>query len=302
MQVYFNDRFIPVGAAAELPLDAKYFVSKEQVRISPDDRGFTFGDGVYEVLRSYSGRLFEFDHHMLRLQNSLVGIRIAGWNTLSFRPIVERLLLDNDLLTEDAKIYIQVTRGDAPRDHAFPPNGTPLTIFTTTSTIPTAADSLPEAAPAVLTEDYRWTRCDIKQIGLLPGVLANQRAHEVGAFEALFVRDGKITEGTHTNFCAIIDGTLHTHPANNLVLPGITRAVVLDICRELGIPVVEEALVAAELMQKIGDKKAAVEAMVLGTITEIKPIGRIEDQLIGDGRPGPLTGKIFAAFRKKTQS
>ncbi len=298
MIVYFNDRFTPETERAELPVSNHLFMSKDEVRISPDDRGFTFGDGIYEVLKSYSGRLFETSQHLARLERSLAAIRLPSFNPQSLVPVMQILLDRNNLTASDAKIYIQITRGEAPRDHAFPGDGTPVTIFITATPVKSKTDLMQTGVKAILVEDNRWMLCDIKQIGLLSGVLANQEAKEAEAYEALFVRDGFITEGTHTNFCAIIDGKLHTHPANNLILPGVTRAVVIDICQALNIPVIEEPIAAADLLQRIASGSSPVEALVLGTITEIMPIIQIGDQVIGNGQPGKITNQIQQQFSK----
>ena len=298
MIVYFNDRFMPETETAELPVSNQWFMPKDDVRISPDDRGFTFGDGIYEVLKAYSGRLFKTSQHLARLERSLAAIRLPGFNPQSLVPVMQVLLERNNLTAKDAKIYIQITRGDAPRDHAFPGDGTPVTIFITATPVKSKADLIQTGVKAILVEDNRWMLCNIKQIGLLSGVLANQEAKEAEAYEALFVRDGFITEGTHTNFCAIIDGKLHTHPANNLILPGVTRAIVIDICQALNIPVIEEPIAADDLLQQIDNGSSPVEALVLGTITEIMPIIQIGDQVIGDGQPGKITNQIQQQFSK----
>ncbi|MBC8400009.1 MAG: aminotransferase class IV, partial [Candidatus Marinimicrobia bacterium] len=271
---------------------------KDDVRISPDDRGFTFGDGIYEVLKAYSGRLFKTSQHLARLERSLAAIRLLSFNPQSLVPVLQVLLERNNLTAKDAKIYIQITRGEAPRDHAFPGAGTPVTIFIAATPVKSKTDLIQTGAKAILIEDSRWMRCDIKQIGLLSGVLANQEAKEAEAYEALFVRDGFITEGTHTNFCAIIDGKLHTHPANNYILSGITRAVAIDICQALNIPVIEEPIAADNLLQRIASGSSPVEALILGTITEIMPIVQIGDQVIGDGQPGKITNQIQQQFSK----
>ena len=299
MTVYFNNSFVPDSDQHSLPVEETYFLDKDAVRIAPDDRGFTFGDGIYEVLKAYSGKIFAEQMHLSRLANSLAAIRIPDFDNASLIPIMQSLLERNNLDQSDAKIYIQITRGDAPRDHAFPKMGLPLTVFISAGPVKRKSSLIESGVKAILTDDIRWSRCDIKQIGLLAGVLANQEAKEASAYETLFERDGFITEGTHTNFCALIDGVLHTHPANNYILPGVTRAVVIDICSELNIPVVEEPIAATDLQQTISDG-ADIECMVLGTITEIMPIIQINDLLIGNRKPGKLTRKIISNFQERT--
>jgi D-alanine transaminase len=147
----------------------------------------------------------------------------------------------------------------------------------------------------ILVPDIRWTRCDIKALALLPNVLASQEAKERGAEEAVFVRDGVITEGAHTNVCAVLDGQLVTHPLTNYILPGITRRVVLELCAELGIPYREAPMGEEEL-------RTASEAMILGTTTEIMPVVQVGGQPVGDGQPGPVTRQLQAAFRARVAS
>ena len=298
MTVYFNNSYVPDSDQRSLPVEEMYFMEKDAVRIAPDDRGFTFGDGIYEVLKAYSGKIFAEQMHLSRLANSLAAIHLPDFDTASLIPIMQSLLERNNLDQSDAKIYIQITRGDAPRDHAFPKNDVPLTIFISAKPVKRKSSLIESGVKAILTNDIRWSRCDIKQIGLLAGVLANQEAKEADAYEALFVRDGFITEGTHTNFCALIDGVLHTHPANNYILPGVTRAVVIDICSELNISVVEEPIAAADLQKAIVNG-GSVECMVLGTITEIMPVIQINDLPIGNRKPGELTRKIISNFQER---
>lgn len=277
MIVYFDGQYLP----------------KDEVRVSPDDRGFTFGDGVYEVMRAYGGRLFRPQDHVRRLARSLGELRIQ-------EPVLEgpggiaavaaELFRQNGLTGGDAAVYVQVTRGAAPRKHPFPPPGTPPTVYLAASPLRPAPEAWENGVGITLVPDIRWTRCDIKAVALLPSVLASQQAVERGAEEAVFDREGVITEGAHTNFCAVFDGVLVTHPATNLILDGITRRVVLGLCAGLGIPVREEPIPAQNLM-------SAAEMMILGTTTEIKPVVRVDGRQVADGRPGPVTRRLQAAFR-----
>jgi D-alanine transaminase len=275
---YFNSRFLP----------------KEEIAISPDDRGFLFGDGVYEVIRSYSGKLFKTDEHLQRLERSLREIRIAGIDVAHLGDVANELLVRNDLRTGDATIYIQVTRGVAPRKHSFPDAATPPTVYATASPLSPSAQKAETGVKIILVPDIRWARCDIKSIALLPNVLANQQAKERGAEEAVFVRDGTITEGSHSNFCAVFDGTLVTHPKSDRILAGVTRQVVLDLCREISIPVREIPVREKELPR-------ADELMLLGTTTGVMPIVRVDERQIGDGKPGPVTRRLLAALRELTR-
>lgn len=275
MITYFNNRFIP----------------QEEIRISPDDRGFLFGDGVYEVIRTYHGKLFKIDEHLRRLERSLREIRIAGVDIETFKDIAEDLLTRNNLRSGDATVYIQVTRGAATRKHAFPDNHTSPTVYLSASPFNSSREKSETGVKITLVPDIRWARCDIKSIALLPNVLANQQAAEQGAHEAVFVRDGAVTEGSHSNFCAVFDGELVTYPKSNYILGGITRDVVLNLCRELGIPVREFPVLEKEL-------RHADELMLLSTGSEVMPVVQVDDWLVGDGSPGPITRKLQKAFRE----
>ena len=276
MIVYFNGRFIP----------------KEEVKISPDDRGFVFADGIYEVVRSYRGRFFEFEAHLKRLTRSLREIHISFAESESLRDICEALIRDNDLKEDDATVYIQITRGAAPRKHTFPDKTTRSTVYISASAFQPPEENWKNGIKAVLVPDIRWSRCDIKATALLSNVLANQRAYQNHAQEALFVRDGTITEGSHTNFCAVFDGQLITFPESNYILSGITRGVILKLCREIEIPFREFPVFEKDL-------KRADECMILGTTTEVTPVIQVDEWKVGDGTPGPVTMKLQKAFRER---
>lgn len=301
MIVYFNDR-IPEGPTAQTPaMDEAFFMPLEQVRISPNDRGFLFGDGVYEVIRVYHGQPYRADAHLIRLKASLNGIRIRGLRARDLEPICHALLQRNELTTGHAAIYIQVTRGAAPRQHVFPPEGTPITIY-----IHAYAFTEPEAewehgVKAITVPDIRWSRCDIKAVTLLPNVLAAQRARDQGAHLALFVRDGLVLEGTHNNFCAVWDQTLFTTPDSNQILKGITKDVLFQICRDLDIAVKTVPVTQSDLMHRIHNDPH-VECFVAGTTTEVMPVIELDGVQIGDGTPGPITRTFQAQYRARTRS
>jgi D-alanine transaminase len=265
------------------------YVSKENIKISPDDRGFLFADGVYEVIRSYGGRLFKIDEHLSRLSRSLEELRMAPVSLAHLKTVAEQLMHRNNLENEDATLYIQITRGVAPRKHPFPDPETSPTVYVSASVLQPSPAEWETGIAVILVPDLRWQRCDIKSLGLLPNVLASQQAKEQGASEAVFVRDGVITEGSHTSFCAVFDGELVTHPANHHILDGITRSVVLDLCVTLGISVRESPILERTL-------KGASELMVLGTTSEVVPVVRVDDWVVGDGKPGPITSKLKQAF------
>jgi D-alanine transaminase len=261
--------------------------------IPVEDRGFIFGDGVYEVWRVIGGRLFETERHLARLKFGLRELRIAEPDLTDadvLCGIADRLLTESGLLDGEATLYVEITRGAAPRTHNFPPAGTKPTVFATVNRFTPPEELRARGAAAITMPDIRWLRCDIKTVQLLPNVLAKQAAVEAGATEAWLIRDGVVTEGSHANVLGVLDGAIRTHPTNNLILPGITRSVVLELARATGIPVVEEAF---------GERDIAnlEEAFLAGTTTDVMPIVRVDDRVIGDGAPGPITRRLHTAFR-----
>jgi len=275
MITYFNGEFLP----------------KEVVRISPDDRGFLFADGAYEVIRAYKGNLFRLTAHLQRLQNSLQGLGITVLDTKELQDVAVQLIECNDLASGDAALYIQVTRGVAPRTHSFPPGDTPPTVYMSAWPFHAVPERLEHGVRVILVPDIRWLRCDIKSVALLPNVLASQQAKENDAYEAVFVRDGIVTEGSHANFAAVFNGHLVTHPKTNHILPGITRQVVLQLCEELDLPYRESPISETEL-------RGAHELMLLGTTTEVMPVVQVDDWPVADGQPGPITKTLQQAFRQ----
>src|SRR5262249_4864634 len=166
------------------------FLRKEDVAISPDDRGFLFADGVYDVIHAYSGRLFRCEDHLARLNHGLHELQIRQFDTRTLKEVAQRLLAENQLETGEALVYMQVTRGAAPRNHAFPPEGTSPTVYMQARAYSPPRELQQNGATAILVPDQRWARCDIKSISLLPNVLAHQKAREAGAFEAIFSSGG----------------------------------------------------------------------------------------------------------------
>lgn len=267
------------------------YLPKERIAISPDDRGFLFADGLYEVIRSYDGTLFQVQAHLDRL---IYGARALRFNTVDFLYLIDvaqELIHRNHLSQGDATVYLQVTRGIAPRAHLFPSPETPLTIYATASSFSPSDAALEHGINVTLVPDQRWTRCDVKTVSLIANVLARQQARDRGAFEAIFVRDGVALEGTHTNFFGVFDGTVVTAPRTNYILGGITRQVALDICRNLSIPFQERPILESELQH-------AEELMVIGTTTEITPIVTIDNKKVGSGGPGTMTRRLQEAFRE----
>ncbi len=265
------------------------YILKEHIKISPDDRGFLFSDGAYEVIRCYEGKLFCAETHINRLKRSIQQLRIDYEVVDQLKYVAARLIEENKLTTGQATVYLQITRGSAPRTHRFPPTGTLATVYAYAAPFKPHQDELDHGTKIILVSDTRWSRCDIKSISLLPNILAHQLAVDNCATEAVFVRDGAITEGTHTNFVGIFDGEFVTAPKSNYILPGITRELVIELCSKLHISVKEFPILETNLQK-------ADELMIIGTTVEITPVVRVNDWQVGDGKPGPITTKIQKAF------
>lgn len=267
------------------------FIDAAQATVSLEDRGFLFADGVYEVWLAYAGNLFLGEAHVARMRAGLAALQIDTTPAEQLLGVARRLLELNQLAGRDAIFYAQVTRGAAPRQHAFPPAGTPPTVYLNVRPLaPRPEHFFTDGCAAITVPDNRWSRCDIKSIALLPNVLANQAAHAAGAFEALFVKDGVVIEGSHSNLVAVVDGELVTYPTCNYILPGITRSCVLDLARTLGISVREGPIYHARLDD-------VAELFLTGTTTEVMPVTRVDARPIGDGRPGPFTRRLLEAYR-----
>ena len=273
MTVYFNGEF----------------VDKDEVSISPDDRGFVFGDGVYEVLRAMDGRLFRPDDHFRRLRRSLDHVRIEGIDVEGLRETFSSLLARNDLRDGPAKVYLQITRGAAPRQHAFPDESVEPTVYARADAYELPVEKWADGVSVILKPDQRWARCDIKSLNYLPNVLANQAAQEAGAYEALLVRDGFVTEGSHSSMAAVFGDTVQVHPSTNYTLPSVTRTAVLELCDALDRPV-EQSPVAADALLD------ADELFLMGTTTGVMPIVQVDDWTVGDGTPGSVTRELQDAF------
>ena len=269
--------------------DGRY-VLKSQVMVSPDDRGFLLGDGIYEVAASYEGRFVALDRHMERLRNSLRESRI-GQDVADPLESVFTALLERNGFGDSGKamVYLQVTRGVAPRTHAFPKIPVRPTVYGYAAPFPAMGD--PAAGVSAITRpDLRWSRCDIKSISLIANCMANQEAKESGAFEAILVRDGAVLEGSHTSIFGVIGGEVRTAPLSNLILPGITREIVVELCHANDIPLREEAMSEEEL-------RHADELFLTGTTTEVLPIVVLDHNPVGDGRPGPVATRLEELYR-----
>ena len=270
------------------------YVPKSEAVISVEDRGFLFGDGVYEATPAYHGNPFLLDRHLARLARSLGALRI-DCDADAMPGIHRRLLAENGLdRAPFSFIYVQVTRGAAPRGHAFPSEPVPPTVYGFASPCARPPRSRwEEGYSAVTVPDQRWSRADVKVISLVPNVLAQQAAVDAGTEDAIFVRDGVALEGTHNNLFAVIDGTLVTAPASNYILHGITRGFVLERAAALGVPLEERSIPVEAL-------RAADEVFFAGTTTEIRPTVRLDGRPVGAGRVGPVTLRLYDDFLAMT--
>lgn len=273
--VYLNGDYLPLFEA----------------KVSVLDRGFLFGDGVYEVIPAYNGRLFHLEDHMLRLENSLAGIRLDNpYNREQWRAIFTALLSPD----RDQYIYLQITRGSpTKRDHAFPEN-TPPTVFVMCSDIvPFAGKST--GIKAVTLTDSRWLFCNLKTIALLGNILHRQEAIDKESSEALLIKDGYVTEGAASNVFAVIRGALLTPPKNQAILPGITRDVIVAIAEQNRMACHETSISLAEL-------KSAEEIWVTSSTREIIPVVELDGLPVADGKPGPLYRQMDELFQAYKQS
>ena len=274
MLVYLNGDFLP----------------HTEARVSVDDRGFLFADGVYEVIRVYGGRPYLLQEHLDRMAGGIRALEIPFDGFDRLRDVAFRLMEENGV-DDEGNIYIQVTRGAAPRKHAFPPADTPPTVYVSVKPARRHPDAYyEEGVDAITTPDTRWARCDIKSVALLPNVLANQKAHAAGAFEALFIRDGIVLEGSHSNVMAVVDGTLVTYPTCNYILAGITRDRILALAARLGVPIREGAIPVDRLHD-------VDELFLTGTTTEVMPVVRVDGRPVGSGKPGVVTRRLMEAYR-----
>ena len=271
------------------------FILLEKARISPFDRGFLFADGVYESIRTYNKKLFKFEEHLNRLKNSLKETRIDFNDFESLNEIIYKLISKNNI-NKEALVYLQITRGSAlTRTHSFPLDKTRPTIFISVTEIEGNMEEQIQGVKVILHEDIRWLRCDIKSTSLLPVVLSHQKATEEEAAEAILVRDGMITEGTHTNFFSVKNETIYTAPASRLILDGITRRIVLDICEKLRMDHREEYI-------NNDDLNNFNEFFITSTTKEITPVTMIDDWKINDGKPGKITKSLQTFLRKETEN
>lgn len=276
----------------QLAMIQDQIVSMEELEPVYLDRGTFFGDGVYEVLRSYDGKIFALEEHLQRFANSLAAIGIAGVDMDQIRSRIQRAF--DAAGTANAKIYLHITRGSAPRDHIWGANLKP-NFFLTISEL---ADNTNEKTRGIVVSthpDWRWKRCDIKSLNLLPNVLARQDAARRGCAEAILVDEaGLITEGAASTFFAVFGQTLQTAPLTANILPSITRKYVIQAGENMGLEIVEKSLTSQQAAR-------ADELFIAVTTKDIVPVVKFDGTVIGDGKPGRYTKLLIREFRKFTQ-
>lgn len=262
-------------------------------KVDIEDRGYQFGDGVYEVIRVYNGKMFTGKEHLNRLVESAKKIRMElPYTSEALAGMMEELISKNELQT--GIVYMQFTRGTSPRNHVFPGTDVAPTFVAYTRKVARPEESMQKGVRTILDEDIRWLRCDIKSLNLLGNLLSKQKAAEAGCFEAILHRGQTVTEGSHSNISIIKDGVIITHPADNHILNGITRQKVLEVCSNEQISYEERAYSLDELF-------AADEVFSSGTTVEVMPVVEIEGKPVGNGEPGPMTRSLQELFKAEIE-
>lgn len=271
--VYLNGRYLPL----------------EEACVPVLDRGFIFGDGVYEVIPVYSRRPFRLDDHLRRLQHSLDAIRLDNPHDLEiWQGLIDPIVRQAEY--EDQGIYIQVTRGPASRDQAFPATVTPTVFIMAMPLTTPSAELIEHGVAAITAQDDRWQHCDIKATSLLANVLLRQRSVDAGCAETILLRDGYLSEGSASNVFMVKDGQLLAPPKSNLILPGVTYDVVLEIAEQLGLPASIRPIPEQEL-------RRADELWLTSSTKEVAAVTHLDGQAIGTGIPGPVYRRIQAAYQ-----
>ena len=269
-------------------------VGRAEAVVSVEDRGFQFGDGLYEVIRAYGGKLFRMDSHMRRLAAGadFLELGLTGAHMDEIRSVAD--LLVGRAVLDDAAVIMLVTRGAASRSHAPPAGMKPTIVMYVRPATTPSPDLLRDGIAAITVTDSRWGHVNVKSLALQPNVLAKRRALRANASEAIFIRDGHVTDCTASNPFVVLRGQVRTPPESNYILSGITREAVLDLCRQEAIPCLEAGVLDTELPRMD-------EAFLTGTSEEITPVVKIDGQVIGEGKPGPITRQLIAAFHRATR-
>lgn len=271
-------------------LSQNKFTQKDSLTYPFEERGLQFGDGVYEVIRIYHGSYYLLEEHVARLFRSAEAIQInLSFNESELADLLLELIEQNQMIS-DGKVYIQVTRGSAPRDHIFPDQTVP-NIYAYLQDLPRNLESLEKGVTTLTVPDIRWKNCYIKSLNLLPNVLAKQEAHEHGCFEAILHKDGLVTEGSASNIYMVKNGKIYTHPATKQILHGCVRMRVEDFSKKLHIPFIEEGFTLENITK-------ADELFLTSSTTEITPIIKVDGNLINDGKPGLITRQLQQAYEQ----
>jgi len=266
------------------------FLPREDASIDLGDRGYQFADAVYEVIFFSNGTPFRLEEHFQRLERSASALRIRLPDLEALKSDVRELQQRNDLDDRSAKLYLQVSRGTQERHHEFDRDLEPNVVMTLSPFDGHPEDRYEDGVRTITVSDDRWARCHIKTTALISNGLAKTRAHEEGAFEAIFIRDGYLTEGTSSNVFIVNDGTVATPPPSNYILNGVTRTTVIEAAEDLGVPVDEHGIAEDEL-------RRADEVFLTGTTTHVMPVVDIDGTTIGDGRPGEVTRTLLDRYR-----
>ncbi len=269
------------------------FMVREKAYISPEDRGFYFADGVYEVIRCFKGSFFCFEEHIQRLKRSLSETRIKFTDIKSLNSVCKRIISENNLEGKYADVYIQITRGVHKRMHRFPVENISPTLYIYAYERLPSVNEMKRGVKVITRTDIRWLRCDIKSVSLLPNTLLFQEAYDENARECIFIRDGVVTEASHSNVMGVKAGVIFTHPDGNLILSGITKKVVFKICNDLGI-YTKETPVREEEISELD------ELFIVGTGNDIMPVVRLNNMIINNGVPGIITRQIQREYFRIT--
>lgn len=264
----------------------------EEAKVSIEDRGYQFADAVYEVVVSYNGKPFLLDEHMVRLKRSMAGLQFPPVDLTALEKEMRNLFDVSEI--DNAALYLQISRGTAPRNHAYSNQMAPQIIMTIRPAPALSAEKRARGYKVITVPDTRWGRCDLKTVQLSSNGMAKQQALDSGADDAIFVGDDEVLrEGTSSNLFMVLNNEIVTHPADERILPGITRQAVLAICEEINLPVRLEKMPQSEL--------ANVEELFLtGTVTEVLSVVTVNGKSVGDGRPGPVAQKLQRAYVAKS--
>jgi D-alanine transaminase len=265
----------------------------EEAKIPVLDRGFIFGDGVYELVPVYSRVAFRLDEHLARLERSLAETKIRNpYSRAQWRDIIYRLVDAQPF--DDQGVYFQVTRGVAKRDHSFPKDAEPTVFMMSNPLVTPPRELVQKGGTAVSAQDNRWLRCDIKSISLIGNCLLRQLSAEAGAVETILFRDGKLTEASASNVFVVKRGVILSPPKSNLILPGITYDVVAELARANGVPLEFREVSEAEV-------RAADEIWVTSSSKEVLPVVTLDGAKVGDGRPGPVFARMYQLYQEFKQ-